>query len=96
MTNVGTQIKFNISLELPGILTMDDVRFFFEFFVFSSKIIKIEKADMVRVDANNYEVICDTTLIGRGDIRLRVTAYIPEDTGERLEIETVSTRTMTI
>lgn len=91
-TNVGTQIKFNVSLSLPGGLTMDDIRFTAEFFIYSNRVMKIDKSEMKRIDANNYVAVCDTSLTGSGEIKLRVTAYLPDAPGERKEIETISTR----
>lgn len=96
MTNTGTQIKYRISLDLPNLLTMDDIRFDAEFFVYSYRAVKINKADMKRVDANTYDALCDTALIGRGEIKLRITAYLPTAYGERKEIETISTKTLTV
>lgn len=92
MTNVGTQVKFSISLTLPGGLTMDDIRFTVEFLIYSNRIQKTDKTDMKRINANNYVAVCDTDVVGRGEIKMRVTAYLPDGEAERKEIETISTR----
>lgn len=91
MTNVGTQVKFNISLDLPGGLTMDDVRFTAEFYAYSNRVVKIDKSGMRRMDTDNYVAVCDTGATGRGEIKLRMTVYLPDGDTERKEIETVST-----
>lgn len=92
-TNVGTQLKFNLSLTLPGGLTMDDVDFSVEFFIYSNRILKREKKDAVRVDANNYLLLCDTDVTGKGEVKARVKVILPDgDFGDRKEIETVSTK----
>lgn len=91
MTNVGTQVKFSISLDLPGGLTMDDIRFTAEFYVYSNRVVKVDKTGMRRLDAGNYVAVCDSADTGRGEIKLRITAYLPDGDTERKEIETVST-----
>lgn len=95
-TNVGTQVKFNVSLSLPGGLTMDDIRFEIDFFIYSNRVVKIDKSEMQRVDANNYIAVCDTSLTGSGEIKMRVTAYLPDGSWERKEIETVSTKVIVV
>ena len=91
MTNVGTFLKFNVSLSLPGGFTMDDVDFTCEFFVYSDKVFRVAKADMVKVDENNYIAVVDTTKIGAGKLKLTVTAYVPDGNKMRPEIETIDT-----
>ena len=95
-TNVGTRVKFNISLTLPGGLTMDDIHFTAEFFIYSNRVVKIDKSKMQRIDTGNYVAVCDTSQTGSGEIKMRVTAYLPDGPGERKEIETVSTKVIVV
>lgn len=95
-TNVGTQVKFNVSLTLPGGLSMDDIRFTIEFYVYSNRVLKVDKSEMVRIDENNYVTVCDTAITGPGEIKIKVTACIPNGDTERQEIETVSTKVITV
>lgn len=96
VTNVGTQIKFNISLTLPGNLSMDEIKFYVEFYVYSYRALKVEKAEMERIDENNYVAVCDSAVTGPGEIKMRTTALIPNGDTERKEIETVSTKVITV
>lgn len=91
---IGTELKINLSLGNIGETHMEDMDFFAEFFVYSSRARKIEKADMIQVDADNYIALVDSTSLGTGNVRVRVTAYVPDtdfDDGLRTEIVTADT-----
>lgn len=90
----GTELKLNIGIEPVGGLTMDEYDFTVEVYCFQNKAIKYSKADAIRVDANNYMVLVDTTSTGVGELKCKVTAQIPDGDfkdGIRTEIEMVST-----
>ena len=91
MTNVGSKIKFNVSLELPSGLTMDNVDFSCAFYAYENKKAEIPKSEMTRIDAHNYTAVVDTEITGAGAIRLTVTTGIPDGSGIRTEIETIQT-----
>lgn len=76
---LGTQLKLNIHIEPLGLLHMADYDFECKFFVFQKKNVIITKAEMVKVDDDNYLAIIDTEQIGIGNLHITVTAHIPDD-----------------
>lgn len=77
MVAKGTIIKLAVSIELPSGLTMDDIDFECKFSVtLNSQTIK--KSEMVRNDENSYTCFLDTNIIGRGEIWIETTAYLPD------------------
>lgn len=75
---IGTQLKLNIHIEPLGLLHMSDYDFECKFFVFQKKNVIITKAEMVKVDNDNYLAIIDTEQIGIGNLHITVTAHIPD------------------
>ena len=75
---IGTELKLNISIENIGDLTMDDYNFDIEVYCSAKRIISINKADAIRIDENNCMVLIDTNNLGAGDVKCRITAYIPD------------------
>ena len=96
MLNTGTQLKFSMSLTLPSGLTMDSIRFEVVFYCIPSKTKSFLKSDMTRVDENTYTCILDTNDVGEGNIKAKVTAYIPDGSIERPEINTIDTNAFTV
>lgn len=84
---VGTQQKYNVSLELPNNQTMDDVDFTCQFYTSSRSNVTVEKKDMVRVDENNYTTVVDTSITGAGSMKCQITV----DLGDRTEVIKVQT-----
>lgn len=79
----GTELKYNLQLTLPSGLSMDDVDFTARFFIVSSRMQVITKADMTRVDKDNYTMIVDTSVIGYGvNIKCEVDVEIQDETAE--------------
>lgn len=98
MTNnkchIGTEIKLNISIDPIGRTTMDDYEFVAEVFCSPTKTVTIPKEESIRVDANNYIILVDTTALGIGKIKVKLTATIPDEDfsdGFRTEISIVDT-----
>jgi len=85
----GAHIYYDVSIELPGGLTMDDIDFICFFFVRPSRFVKINKANMKRMDKDHYTAIVDTSKTGPGILQCQAEATLPDG---RIEIE----RTMTI
>ena len=59
----GTEMKFALSLELPGGLTMDEVGFEALFYVYSNRTVTIPKSGMTRIDSDTYVVTLDTSCL---------------------------------
>lgn len=90
----GSQIKLNIHIEPLGDLHMEDYDFECKFYIFSKRFIVIPKSQMVKIDADNYVVLVDTTDLGVGQLHMSLTANLPDadsTTGTRKEIACVDT-----
>lgn len=76
---LGTELKLNINIEPIGTTSMATYDFNIDVYTqLSNKHLFIEKADMKKVDDNNYSVIVDTEKIGAGRVMCKVTAYLPD------------------
>ena len=98
MTNnkyhIGTEMKLNISVDPIGDITMETYDFIVDVFCSPTKVLTISKEDAIKVDANNYIVLIDTTALGTGKVKVKLTAIIPDDDfsdGFRTEIAIVDT-----
>lgn len=91
---IGTEIKLNINIPSIAGLTMDDYDFIVDVYCSKRHGLTIAKSEAIREDANNYIIIVDTALIGKGTIKCRVEAYIPDGDFEdniRTEVAFVET-----
>ena len=97
MSALGTEFKINVHVEPIDGLHMSDYDFECEFFAYTNRGVKIPKSRMRKVDDDNYLAMITTELgktIGRGTLKLRLTAYIPDDDfedGVRTEVAEVCT-----
>lgn len=92
--DIGTYLKINVHIdELDGI-KMSDMDFTCDFFVHTGRFQTISKEDMLKADDENYVALVDSAQIGKGIVRCKVTAYVPDGDfvdGVRKEVCTVST-----
>lgn len=91
---LGTKPKLNINIEPIGEVTMDDYDFEVDIYCSLKRVQTTKKEDAIRVDENNYIVLVDSNLLGHGDVKAKVTAYIPDDDfddGIRPEVAYVAT-----
>lgn len=92
--DIGTYLKINVHIdELDGI-KMSDMDFACDFFVHAGRSQTIPKEDMLKADDENYVALVDSAQIGKGIVRCKVTAYVPDGDfvdGVRKEVCTVST-----
>lgn len=91
---LGTELKLNINIEPIGDVTMDDYDFEVEIYCSSKKVVDITKKEAIRVDSNNYIILIDTNVVGAGDLKCKVIAYIPDNDfadGLRTEISIIDT-----
>lgn len=97
MSALGTELKINVHVEPIDGYHMSDYDFECQFYVYTNKSATISKADMIKVDDDNYLALITSELaqkIGRGAIRMRLTAHIPDfdfSDGLRTEIAEVCT-----
>lgn len=92
-TNAGTEIKIAVALDCGGV-SMDNMRFFVDFFTNPKHKVRVGKEQMRRESAKQYVAVVDTSGMATGVVRMRVEADIPDsdcDDGYRKEIVTTST-----
>ena len=92
----GTELKLNVHIEPLGELTMDDYHFRVDIIsgTFKKQSLTIDKEQARRVDDSNYAVCFDTSSLGTGRLKCRITAEIPDgdfEDGFRTEITEVDT-----
>lgn len=75
---IGTELKLNINIEPMDEFTMDDYDWLAEVYCSTKRIITISKSSAIRIDSNNYVLLVDSNLLGAGDVKVRLTAYIPD------------------
>ena len=94
-TVVGTELKFALTLDLPGGLTMDDVDFTASFYIYQGRSADIPKSDMERQDDGAYVCVVDTSRLGSGgEVKCQVEVSVTDsscDDGIRTEILTLYT-----
>jgi hypothetical protein len=80
-TNVflGTQLKLNLSIEPIGTLTMDDFDFSVELYCSAKRVFTVSKDKTLRVDENNYLILVDSEVLGQGELKCKVIAYVPDE-----------------
>lgn len=76
---LGTELKLNINIEPIDHTSMDDYDFKVEVYSSSQNSITVLKRDAIRVDENNYIILVDTLRLGLGNIKCKITAYIPDE-----------------
>lgn len=94
MSSIGTEYKIKIGMQPMGEIHLADCEFFAVFYVNSAKSQRVEKADMIKVDDDNYIALVDSTLTGAGELKARVTVDLPDadfDDGARTEVVVVNT-----
>ena len=88
MSGFGTQFVINVNMTPIGSVHMADVDFKAKFYV-QNKVLELDKADMVKVDEDNYLAFVDSVKVGKGQIKYRLFVQVPDenwDGGYRLVI----------
>ena len=103
---VGTEIKLKINIEPIGDLTMDDYDFKVEAYCNPRKSVLITKENIEsqngsggRLDDGSYYVCIDTALIGIGNLKVKVTAFLPDgafNDAKRTEVAIINTNMIII
>lgn len=92
-TNTGTELKISVALSCGG-KTMDEMDFVCDFYTSQAKVVRVEKAVMIRQEDGTYVAIVDTTGMASGTIQMKATAQIPDadcPDGVRIEVSTIDT-----
>jgi hypothetical protein len=91
---LGTEIKLSVEIEPIGSITMDDYDFIVEIYCSTKRVQTFTKAETIRVNAWNYLVLVNTSELGAGDVKCKVTAHVPDsdfDDMVRTEVACVDT-----
>mgnify|MGYP006976591296 CR=1 FL=1 len=75
---IGTELKLNINIEPMGEFTMDDYDWSVDVYCSTKRVVTIAKRDAIRIDKNNYVLLVDTEELGAGDVKCKITAYVPD------------------
>lgn len=87
---LGTELKLNLSIDPIGDAHMSTYDFIVEVFCNPTKRLMIEKSKANKVDDDNYILCIDSNAIGKGKVKVKVTAYIPDkDFADSLRTEVV-------
>ena len=78
MSSVGTEFKLSVNIEPIDGYSMDDYDFSCRWYVYGNRCIVADKADMIRANKDSYYALVDSSIIGSGNIRVEVTAHIPD------------------
>lgn len=90
----GTEIKVNVSIEPIDGFSMQDYDFEVEFFCSPVYRQVVKKEQAKKVDKDNYLCLVDTKVVGAGDLKCKVIAYLPDADFEddtRTEVEVIET-----
>lgn len=94
MSSVGTEYKINVSMTPIGEVHLEDCDFTAVFYVTPSKNLEIKKNEMKQVDGNNFIALVDSSFIGSGELKMRITIELPDadfDDGKRRVVKVVNT-----
>ena len=75
---LGTELKLNLSIDPIGSAHMSTYDFVVDVFCNPMKSIRIEKSKANKVDDDNYILCVDSNAIGKGKVKVKVTAHIPD------------------
>lgn len=76
---IGTELKLNLHIEPIDGISMSQYDFEVEIFTSSKNVKKFLKKDCIKDDDDNYLILLDTSDLGVGEIKCKVTAYIDDD-----------------
>jgi hypothetical protein len=82
MSGFGTQFVINVNMTPMNGVHMADVDFKAKFYVYTSKVLELDKSVMVKVDEDNYLAFVDSTKVGKGQIKYRLFVKVPDENWE--------------
>ena len=88
----GTEIKLNVHAEPIGDAHMVDYNFTVEIYTSPTKSITLSKDKLIYIDEDNYVACVDSSKLGVGRLRCKLTAQIPDgdfDDNFRTEITVI-------
>ena len=91
---MGTELKLNLNIKPVAGFTADDFDFSVDVYCSPKRTVTKDKSELIRTDSENYVILLDTAEVGAGELKAKVTAYIPdydyEDT-KRTEVAVYAT-----
>ena len=87
---IGTELKLNIAIEPIGEIHASSYDFNVEFYCSTKRVKTITKQELLPIDDDNFIACLDTSEVGAGELKCKITAYIPDedftDDGLRTEV----------
>ena len=86
---IGTELKINVHAEPVDGIRMEAYDFYCDFYVMRNRFVRVPKSEMIYIDPDNYIATFDTRQVGMGNLRLRMTALVPDENfadGYRTEV----------
>lgn len=78
----GSEIKLNIGIEPIGPHHMRDYDFDCEFYCYANRKVVLRKDAMIEQDQDNYLAVLDSKSLGTGELKCKITAYVPDADSE--------------
>lgn len=92
---LGTELKLNVNIAPIGGVSMDIFDFVVEAYCTPTRSQIITKEDAIKIDKDNFIVVVKTDVVGTGDLKVKITAQLPdgdlEDDALRTEVTCVET-----
>lgn len=76
---IGTELKLTLSISPIEGVSMSDYNWEVDVFTSSKKVITLKKEDCVYLDDDSYLLLINSEDLGIGEIKCKVTAYIPDE-----------------
>ena len=94
MTARGTELKINVHVEPIGGIHLSQCEFTCAFFVYTNRALEVTKAEMIKVDDDNYIALVDSDKVGTGQVKMKIEVQVPDSDfpdGYRKEVANVCT-----
>lgn len=91
---IGSEFKLNLNIPSVNGVTMDDYDFIVDIYCSNRNAVSIKKEEAIRVDSDNYILLVDSLKLKHGNVKCKVTAYIPDrdfEDGLRTEVAFIDT-----
>ena len=75
---LGDEIKLGVHIDPNEGYTLKDVDFKTEVFCSKFRVITFTKNDVIPISHTDFACIVDSTMLGEGEVKIRVTTFIPD------------------
>ena len=76
---IGEKKRMQVTFQPMGELTADDYDYTIELYCTPAKKFVITKAEVIRESENVCRFILDTSIVGGGELKMKITALIPDE-----------------